>query len=195
MKMFKGRLILSVMMLLALALSTSAAGEKPKTEPATAVRDGRHDFDFWFGKWKVHNRRLMKPLTGSTEWVQFDGTSVARPLWDGRANIDEFEADAPSGHIEGMTVRTYNAKTGDWSLYWANAANGVISLPATVGHFTDAHKGEFFDQETFNGKPIVVRYTWTVIDANSCRWEQAFSADGGKTWETNWISENTRVKE
>jgi hypothetical protein len=193
--MLKGRLIVGVMMLLALALSTSAAQEKPKTEPVTAVRDGQHDFDFWFGKWKVHNRRLLEPLTGSSEWVEFEGMSVARPLWDGRANVDEFEADAPSGHIEGMTVRTYNTKTGEWSLYWANAAKGEISLPATVGHFTNGQKGEFFDKEEFNGKPIVVRYTWTVINANSCRWEQAFSADGGKSWETNWISENTRVKE
>ena len=185
----------AIALTVALVSSSGLAEEKSSPEPTTTVRDGQHDFDFWFGKWKVHNRRLLKPLSGSKEWVEFEGTNVARPIWGGRANMDEFEADAPAGHISGMTIRTYNAKTGEWSLYWANAANGEISLPPTVGHFSSPHKGEFFDKEQFNGKPITVRYTWTVLGPDACRWEQAFSPDGGKTWETNWISENTRIKE
>jgi hypothetical protein len=194
MAMRKVGLMAGLLVMMALSVPEGFAADKPKAA-AAAVRDGQHDFDFYIGKWKVHNRRLMKPLTGSTEWVEFEGTSFARAVWNGRANMDEFEGKAPTGRIQGMTVRTYNAKTGDWSLYWANANNGEISLPATVGHFNGNGKGEFFDKEEFNGKPIVVRYTWTVIDADHCRWEQAFSPDDGKTWETNWITTNTRVKE
>jgi hypothetical protein len=108
--------------------------------------------------------------------------------------MDEFVVDAPSGRIYGTTVRLYNQKTGEWSLYWANASNGEFSMPPTVGHFTNG-RGEFFDKEEYNGKPIIVRYVWSNITSNSARWEQAFSADGGKTWETNWITENTRVKQ
>jgi hypothetical protein len=109
--------------------------------------------------------------------------------------MDELEADSPSGHIEGMTVRTYNPKSHQWSIYWANQANGVFSLPATVGKFDGNGRGEFYDQEDFNGRNIFVRFVWTVLSADTTRWEQAFSADGGKTWETNWIITGTRVKQ
>ena len=192
--MRKTRWIVSLVSLLALAISMSSAADKPIPD-AAAIRDGQHDFDFWMGSWKVHNRRMLKPLTGSKDWVEFDGTTVARPVWGGKANVDEYEGNAPAGHISGMTVRTYNKKTGQWSLYWANASAGEIAMPPTVGHFDGKGKGEFFDKEDYNGKPIVVRYTWKVIDDDHCRWEQAFSPDDGKTWETNWIMENTRVKE
>jgi hypothetical protein len=156
-----------------------------------ADRDGQHDFDFWPGTWRVHNRKLMHPLTGSTTWIEFEGTSVAKKVWDGRANMDEYEADSPSGHIEGFTVRFYNPKSHQWSLYWANQANGTMEIP-TIGQFKDG-RGDFFDQEFFQGRSISVRYSWLDIKPDSCRWEQAFSADGGKTWETNWVMEMTRV--
>lgn len=187
--------IVAVLVFVVAATATSFTEEKTKSDTPPIVRDGQHDFDFWMGSWKVHNRRLLKPLTGSKEWVEFDGTTVARPVWGGLANMDEYEGNASSGHIRGMTVRTYNTKTGEWSLYWANASLGEIAMPPTVGHFDGHGKGEFFDKEEYNGKRIVVRYTWTVINENSCRWEQAFSPDDGKTWETNWIMENTRAKE
>jgi len=125
--MFRKQLIATISMALVLAASVCRAAENEKTDTKPAVRDGQHDFDFYVGTWKIHNRRLMKPLTGSKEWVDFESTSVSRPVWNGRANMDEFEADTPSGHISGMTIRTYNAKTGQWSLYWANANNGEIS--------------------------------------------------------------------
>ena len=172
--------------------ANSAAAKAGLQETATQ-RDGQHDFDFWFGSWKVHNRRLVHPLTGSNEWVEFDGTVVARPVWGGRANADEFEADSPSGHIEGMTVRTYDPKSRQWSIYWANATKGVLEKPM-IGQFKNG-RGEFFDQEEFAGKTIFVRFVWSDIKPNSCRWEQAFSNDGGKTWETNWIMTFTRVKQ
>lgn len=154
-------------------------------------RDGQHDFDFLPGAWKIHNRRLKNPLTGSATWIEFESTSVAKRIWDGRANMDEYEADSPSGHIEGVTVRLYNPKSHQWSLYWANQANGTMETP-TIGEFKNG-RGDFFDQEFFQGRSIYVRYSWLDITPNSCRWEQAFSGDGGKTWETNWIMEMTRV--
>jgi hypothetical protein len=148
------------------------------------VRDGQHDFDFLFGTWQVHSRRLLHPLTGSNTWVEFDGTATDRPIWNGRAQLEEFEADSPSGHIEGMTVRIYNVKSHQWSIYWANQSDGSFSLPATVGQFENG-RGQFYDQEDNNGKNIFVRYTW-ISSPDSPGWEQAFSVDGGKTWETNW---------
>lgn len=147
-------------------------------------RDGQHDFDFLFGSWKVHSRRLLHPLTGSNTWVDFDGIAIVRPIWNGRAQLEEFEADSPSGHIEGMTVRIYNVKSRQWSIYWANQSDGNFSLPATVGQFENG-RGQFYDQEDNNGKNIFVRYTW-ISSPDAPSWEQAFSVDGGKTWETNW---------
>jgi hypothetical protein len=173
------------------AAQTGSTRNRAAPQAETEERDGQHDFDFQFGRWKAHNRRLLHPLTGSNEWVEFDSTIVARPIWGGRANMDEFEADTPSGHIEGMTVRTYNPKSHQWSIYWANQANGVFSLPATVGKFKNG-RGEFYDQEDFKGRNIFVRYLWTLPSADTTRWEQAFSVDGGKTWETNWIITATR---
>jgi hypothetical protein len=166
-------------------LSTLAAGGLQAGE-----RNGQKDFDFWMGSWKVHNRRLRNPLSGSTSWYEFDGTMVARPIWGGRANMDEYEADSPTGHIQGMTLRLYDPKARQWSIYWANSATGTLEKPM-VGRFENG-RGEFFDQETFEGKSIFVRYVWSNITAISCRWEQAFSTDGGKTWETNWIMTFTR---
>ena len=111
-------------------------GVAAETTHASGGHDGQHDFDFYVGKWHLHNRRLVHPLSGSKEWVEFDGTSVARKMWDGRANVDEFEADSPMGRIEGMTVRLYNADTHEWSIYWANGKAGAFSMPPTVGRFT-----------------------------------------------------------
>jgi hypothetical protein len=174
---------LLLLLILLAGTCTSLIFGKTGPQQTSSERDGQHDFDFWFGRWKVHNRRLLHPLSGSNEWVEFGGTVVARSVWAGLANMDEFEADSPSGHIEGMTVRTYDPKSHQWSLYWANAAKGVFEKPM-IGQFKDS-RGEFFDQEDFAGKAIYVRFVWSEIKANSCRWEQAFSNDGGKTWETN----------
>jgi hypothetical protein len=162
--------------------------------PAVSERDGQRDFDFETGRWKVHNRRLLHPLTGSNEWVEFEGKLVARPIWGGRANMDEYEAESPTGHLDGMTVRTYNAKSHQWSIYWATPKAGGFVLPATIGKFQNGI-GEFYDHEDWNGQFIFVRYTWTATNPDSPRWEQAFSTDGGKTWETNWIMTYTREKD
>lgn len=164
-----------------------------QTTQVNGQHDGQHDFDFYVGKWHLHNRRLVQALSGSTQWVEFDGTSVAHEMWDGRANVDEFEADSPSGHIEGMTVRLYNADTHEWSIYWANGKAGAFSMPPTVGHFTNG-RGEFYDHEKIGGKPVFVRFLWEIRSPKECHWEQAFSTNEGKTWETNWTIDSTRME-
>jgi hypothetical protein len=175
---------------------TSATAAKPAAEVGASIRDGQHDFDWMHGSWKVYLKRLVKPLTGSTTWVEYEGTQVTRKVWGGKANLDEFIADSPStkAHLEGLTLRLYNPESREWSIYWANAKNGALGLPPTVGRFTDG-RGEFYDEEEWEGRHITVRYVWSDITPTSARFEQAFSVDGGKTWEPNWISTITRVKE
>lgn len=158
---------------------------------ATAARDGQHDFDFEIGTWRTHLRRLLHPLSGSTTWVELEGTSVVRPVWAGRANLVELQVSGPSGHIEALSLRLYNPDSHQWSLNFSNSSSGTLSQP-TIGEFKDG-VGEFFDQESFAGRAILVRFLIKKISAESCRFEQAFSADGGRTWETNWIATDTRL--
>jgi hypothetical protein len=158
---------------------------------SVAARDGRHDFDFEIGVWKTHLRRLKHPLTGSSEWVEYEGTSVVRAVWEGRANLVELEVDGPSGHLEGLSLRLYNPQSHQWSLTYANSQVGVPSRP-TVGGFS-GDRGEFYDQEEFDGRTILVRNVWRDITPASCVFEQSFSDDGGKTWEVNWVATDTRL--
>ena len=169
--------------------------EEPQTnvQLPTAGRDGQHDFDFEIGKWKTHLRRLLRPLTGSTTWVEYEGTSVVSKIWDGRANLVELQVDGPAGHIEALSLRLYNPESRQWSLNFANSKGGTLS-PPTIGEFKNG-RGEFYDQENFNGRAIFVRFVISDITANSCRFEQSFSADGGRTWEINWIAIDTRIKD
>jgi hypothetical protein len=168
--------------------SESEAGQ------AVQERDGQHDFDFEIGSWKIHLSRLKDRLVGSKEWVQFDGTSMTRKVWGGRSNLEEFETDSPTGHIEGLTLRVYNPQTHQWSIYWANSKDpdlGQTIIPM-VGEFKGG-QGEFYDQETWKGRSVYVRFLWSKITPNSAHFEQSYSADGGKTWEVNWITDQTRV--
>jgi hypothetical protein len=158
-----------------------------------AERDGQHDFDFEIGTWKTHLRRLLHPLTGSTTWIEYEGTTVVRKVWDGRANLVELEADGQSGHFAGLNLRLYNPQSHQWSLNFANSNGGTMAQP-TIGDFKN-QRGEFFDQETLNGRAILVRFVISNITPNSCRFEQAFSLDGGRTWEVNWIATDTRVND
>ncbi|HWS62417.1 MAG TPA: hypothetical protein VN325_06660 [Steroidobacteraceae bacterium] len=159
--------------------------------PSEAVkqRDGQHDFDWDIGSWKVHMRRLLHPLSGSTTWVEYDGTDVVRKVWDGRANLGEVELDGAAGHLEFLTLRLYNPESHQWSMNISNSAAGTLGAPA-VGGF-EGGRGEFYDQEAYNGRTILVRFEVSVIKATSCRFEQAFSVDGGKTWEVNLIVTET----
>jgi hypothetical protein len=119
---------------------------KTSVQHTPAERDGQHDFDFEIGTWKIHLKRLEHRLTGSTTWVEFDGTSVTRKVWDGRADLEEFETDSPAGgHIEGLTLRLYDPQTRQWSLYWATSKSGAMG-PPTIGEFKNG-RGEFFESE------------------------------------------------
>lgn len=170
---------------------TAPAGAKTGAQRAGTERDGQHDFDFEIGTWKTHLKRRLHPLTGSTAWIEMEGTTVVRKVWDGRANLAELEADGPGGHIEVLSLRLYNPQAHQWSLNTANSNSGVLSIP-TIGEFKNG-RGEFFDQESLNGRTILVRNVWSDITPDSCRFEQAFSDDWGKTWEINWIATDTRV--
>ena len=162
--------------------------------PAGVLRDGSHDFDFEIGSWKIHLKKLMHPLTGSTTWVEFDGTSVTRKIWDGRSQIEEFETDNPtSGHIEGLTLRLYNPVAHQWNLNWATSKTGTMAVP-TIGEFKNG-RGEFYDYEPINDRMVLVRFLWTNTTTDTPHFEQSFSEDGGKTWEVNWITDETRVKD
>lgn len=166
------------------------AANNEVTHPGEA-RDPQHDFDFEIGTWKTHLRRRLHPLTGSTQWVVCDGTTVVRKVWNGRANLVELEAACPSGHFEGLSLRLYNPQSHQWNLNFANGASGTLGQ-ASVGEFRNGG-GEFYDQETLNGRAILVRFVISDVTADSCRFEQAFSDDGGRTWEVNWIATDTRV--
>jgi hypothetical protein len=164
---------------------------KASLEQASAEHDGQHDFDFSFGAWKTHISRRLHPLTGSTTWVEYEGTSVVRKIWDGRGSLGETEADGPAGHLEALSLRLYNPQARQWNLTYANGQGGVLSVP-TIGEFKNG-RGEFFDTEALNGRSILVRNVWSDITPNSCHFEQAFSDDGGKTWEVNWSAIDKRV--
>ncbi len=182
----------------ALLLPTPFASAAPPTATtATQMRgspdEGQHDFDFELGSWKIHLKKLLHPLTGSNAWVEFEGTSVTRKLWDGRSQIEQFETDGAAGHIEGMTLRLFNPQSHQWRLYWANSKVGVLD-PPQIGQFTNGI-GEFYAQDTVDGKVILVRFLWSKTTSDSPHFEQSYSADGGKTWEVNWITDQTRVAE
>jgi hypothetical protein len=178
---------LRVLLVAAMALQPMLASS---AEPAPP-RDGQHDFDFEIGTWKTHVSRLVLPLTGSKTWVEYEGTSVVKKLWDGGANVVLLDVKGPKGRIEGLSLRLYNPESRQWSLNFANRALGTLDKP-TIGQF-DNGRGEFYSQETLNGRAILVRFVISDITPTSCRFEQAFSADGGKTWEVNWIATDTRI--
>lgn len=169
---------------------TDSDAAKPATQGTAQLPNGQHDFDWDMGVWKTHQRRLLHPLTGSTKWVEYTGTDVVRKIWDG-ANSGIIEANGSGGHLEIFTVRLYNPQAHQWNISFTNSATGAFSQPV-IGEFKNG-RGEFYDQETYNGRIILVRFSVSDITANSCRFEQAFSADGGKSWEANFIVSETRA--
>jgi hypothetical protein len=176
-----------------------------RQDPATATAappfadppndpDPAHAFDWDLGSWTIHMDRLVHPLTGSTTWTHMDGTTVNTPFWNGRGNIAQVEAAGPTGHLELLALRLYNPSTHEWTTSFATSGVGVLNSGGRpiVGTFKNG-RGEFFDQEPYNGRTILVRFRIWPVDANNAQSEQAFSADGGKTWETNWVNHYTRT--
>ncbi|HET9390776.1 MAG TPA: hypothetical protein VFO44_14100 [Steroidobacteraceae bacterium] len=162
-----------------------------KAAGAATARDGQHDFDPLIGHWTYHLKRRLHPLTGSSSWVDLKGTGECIRLWDGRADLDEVDLDGPSGRIEGLTLRLYDPQARQWRLYWANSKDGNLVAPQ-VGGFRDG-RGEFYAPDTLDGRTILVRFGWSNMTTPTPHFEQAFSSDGGKSWEVNWITDQTRL--
>ena len=171
--------------------ASSASGRTPPglPEPGPAV----HDFDFLFGTWAVHHRRLVTRLAGSDEWQEFDGSMTAWPILDGAGNLDDNVVELPAGSYRAISLRTYDPASDRWSIWWLDGRNPSRLDPPVVGGFDDPAHGTFLGPDTFDGRPILVRYLWTIHSRDAIRWEQAFSTDDGATWETNWVMESTRV--
>jgi len=157
---------------------------------ATKKHDGSRDFDFLFGHWRIHNQRLQERLVGCTDWEQFDAIGECAPILGGIGNIDSFESDW-GGDFRGMTLRLFDPTSEKWSLYWASNRTGVLE-PPVVGAFRNG-VGRFEGAAEHNGKPVSARFIWSHITPISARWEQALSANRGKTWETNWRMQMTRI--
>ena len=173
-------------------LALDAAARTPHPGASVVAEEGQHAFDWEIGTWKTDVRRLTAPLSDSSEWVEYTGTSVVREMLDGRANLVELRVEGPTGRIDGASLRLYNPSTGQWSLNYASAGNGALTRPVHGG-FRNG-RGEFFGQEDIDGRVVLVRFVISGITADSARFEQAYSADGGRTWETNWIATDTRVE-
>src|SRR5258708_6553089 len=185
-----GSLVVIVQSLHGLAQQNSEAS---KNSLQHTEREWQTEFDFEIGTWKTHLRRLVHPLTGSTTWIEYQGTTVVRKVWNGRANLVELKANGPGSHFEGLNLRLYNPESHQWSLNFAGSSGGALSQP-TIGGVKNGGRG-VFHQEILNGRAIFVRFVISDITPDSCRFEQAFSEDGGKTWEVNWIATDTRVKD
>jgi ribosomal 50S subunit-recycling heat shock protein len=151
--------------------------------------DHRHDFDFLHGRWKGHNRRLRVRLAGCTEWEEFESTYVVRPILNGTGNQGELRTPFWPDFV-GMSFRFFNPVTQQWAIYWADSRRGMLD-PPVFGSFTNG-TGIFDGRDTFEGRPILIRLTWTVVDPTHLEWAQAFSPDEGATWETNWTMTFTR---
>ena len=162
-------------------------------QQSAVSRDGQNDFDWEIGTWRTQLRRLVKPLTGSTTWVEYEGTSVIRKVWNGRANLIELDVSGSAGRIEGLSLRLYNPEARQWSLNFSNARGGTLS-PPVVGEFRNG-RGEFYGVDTLGSRTILVRFVISQITPDQWRFEQSFSDDAGKTWEPNWIAIDTRIKE
>jgi len=155
------------------------------------ITQGAGDFDFILGAWRVRHRRLERRLAGCSDWAEFGGTMRAEPILGGLGNFDWNEIDLPEGRYRASTLRLFNPRLGSWSLHWVDGRDPKLDPPLT-GAFADGI-GTFFGDDMFEGRPIRVRFLWSQVPPDGARWEQAFSDDGGASWETNWIMEFSRA--
>ncbi|KZB80239.1 hypothetical protein AVL48_14235 [Amycolatopsis regifaucium] len=174
-------------------LATAASGDAATSPTSSATADGQRDFDWEVGTWRSTVRVLAEPLSGTPdEWLRFTGTSVVKPLLDRRANVLEFQVSGPNGRIDALNLRLYEPQAQRWSLTFVNMRDGLLT-PAVYGGFRDG-TGEFFGDDQYDGRPIKVRFRIFRPSVDEARFEQAFSADGGTTWETNWSAVDRRIR-
>jgi len=181
--MSKVRPLIVVLAGLALAVGGRASAQ---------VRDGAHDFDFLAGTWHTHITRVLDPFDGGAHTAAMDGTVTEREVWGGKAWLEEIEADGPDGHWSGMTVFLYNPKSGQWSQTYAGAEDGQLN-PPTIGAFKDG-VGQLYGTDTYKGRQVLLRGTWSDITAKAHTYSEAYSQDGGKTWAPVFIAHLTRLK-
>ncbi|MBV8655123.1 MAG: hypothetical protein JO160_03690 [Candidatus Eremiobacteraeota bacterium] len=184
---FLGVFLAAVSLAMPLGRQPAAA----QTDAAPATRDGSGDFAFEYGTWRTHYRLLRKRLANDRVWYDCYGTSQIRPFWGGQGNLEDGDLQCPTKYVGGLTVRTYDAKTHQWTIWWATKQLGIVP-PPQVGHFDDRGTGNFFARDLQEGKHVIIRFRWTHPGSKP-HFEQAFSADNGKTWETNWTTDYSRV--
>jgi hypothetical protein len=174
-----------------IAFAQRATAQSAANPPAT-LHDGSHDFDFELGTWHAHLRYLKHRLAGSNEWDELDGTVVTKPFMDGKGNITEMDVLSPTTHrhIQNIAVRLYNVSSRQWSIYGAGPDDGVFD-PPQIGQF-EGNRGEFYATDKYQGRAVFIRFVWQNLSPTHTHFEQAFSVDGGKTWEVNWIYDGTR---
>jgi hypothetical protein len=184
--------IFALLITSASSLQVNASQDKPADQNGMDL-SGLHDFDFLIGEWRVHSRKLKERLVGNNDWEEFEGTIRSVRTLNGFGNVDDTVFNMPSGDYRGMAPRAYDPKTGLWAIWWIDARNphGAVD-PPVKGRFVNG-VGTFYADDTLRGRPIKVRFTWSHITAKTAQWEQAFSADGGKTWETNWTQRLQKV--
>ncbi len=187
-----GTLTAAVASALFLAPAAAQTG-KPTMAHDAGVADHRHDWDWLVGRWNVRHHRLKGRLVGSTEWEDFPGTSTMWLTLDGLGTVDDNVLEIPGGTYRAVGMRAFDAKTGQWSIWWLDGRNPTHIEPPVRGGFKDG-VGTFVGDDSLNGKPIRMRFQWSRITRASARWEQAFSPDGGKSWETNWTMEFSRAE-
>jgi hypothetical protein len=161
--------------------------------PAPVMRDGQHDFDFNIGVWKTHIKRFLDPFEGGTKSIELTGNVTVRKVWDGKAQLEEIEADGPKGHWEGLTLFLYNPAAHQWSQSFVNSRVGTLSS-ATFGEFKDG-RVVLIGQDTLNDRTILVKAVWSDIQPNSHQYEESFSNDGGTTWVRAFLANLTRSQQ
>src|SRR3984885_8124731 len=172
--------------------SPGLSGSRNQTEGAVP---GLHDFDFLVGHWRVHHRKLKERLANNHEWIEFDGTLSSQPLMGGYANVDDDVFEVPGGTYRGVAPRSFDAKSGQWSIWWMDSRTPLAPLdPPVRGSFHPGVGTFYANDDTEDGKPVRTRLIWSEITPTSGHWEQAESTDGGKTWETDWIMDLQRVQ-
>jgi hypothetical protein len=186
--------VFQVIALASIAVLALLTSSRPATSEAAAIRNASstsQDFDFEFGTWRVHHR--VKSKTGDGTWKEFDGTARDRPLMNGASNIEEHTFFRPEGQTYGVALRAFDAKTGEWAIWWLDSRAPHLPMdPPVKGHFEQG-VGAFYSDSEVAGKVIRTRYIWSHITKTAAQWEQALSSDAGKTWETNWIMQFERV--